>query len=184
MFDLDRFIEDCRTSLADRSRQHTREIVARAVADAPAITARLGAPHRAGIDLLYRGDDMTIINITWGWRQITLPHSHNTWAVIGVYDGREDNIFWRRIPEATDGRIEAAGARTLCAGDVTSLGPDIIHCVTNPLKRITGAIHVYGGDFIAQERSQWDEETLREGKFDRKIGNLCFEEANARMGVA
>ena len=184
MFDLDRFIEDCRTSLADRSRQHTREVIARAVSDRAGIIARCGTPTRAGIDLLYRGADMTIINIAWGWRQITLPHSHNTWAVIGIYDGREDNMFWRRIPEAADGRIEAAGARCLCAGDVTSLGPEIIHSVTNPLKKITGAIHIYGGDFIAQERSQWDEETLTENKFDRKLGNVCFEEANERMGVA
>ena len=31
--------------------------------------------------------------------------------VIGIYTGREDNIFWRRSEE---GRIEAAGAKALC----------------------------------------------------------------------
>ena len=29
-----------------------------------------------------------------------MPHNHEMWAVIGVYTGREDNIFWRRIPGA------------------------------------------------------------------------------------
>ena len=24
-----------------------------------------------------------------------MPHNHQMWAVIGVYTGREDNIFWR-----------------------------------------------------------------------------------------
>jgi hypothetical protein len=39
------------------------------------------------------------------------------WAVIGIYTGREDSIFWRRIPGDPGGRIEAAGARALCVGD-------------------------------------------------------------------
>jgi len=24
-----------------------------------------------------------------------MPHNHRMWAVIGIYTGREDNIFWR-----------------------------------------------------------------------------------------
>ena len=42
-----------------------------------------------------------------------------------------------------------------------SLGKDIIHSVTNPLGKLTGALHVYGGDFLKQEREEWDDETLR-----------------------
>ena len=74
-----------------------------------------------------------------------------------VYTGREDNIFWRRLP---DGKVEAAGARALCERDAEPLGHNIIHSVTNPISRLTGAIHVYGGDFFAAERSEWDPETL------------------------
>ena len=85
------------------------------------------------------------------------------WAVIGIYTGREDNIFWRRLP---NGKVEAAGARALCEKDAEPLGPDIIHSVTNPIPRLTGAIHVYGGDFFAAERSEWDPETLREHPYD------------------
>ena len=48
------------------------------------------------------------------------PHNHNIWAVIGIYSGREGNMFWRRIDEDSQGRIEAVGARSLCLGDVTS----------------------------------------------------------------
>ena len=78
-----------------------------------------------------------------------MPHNHLMWAVIGVYTGREDNIFWRRVPGAAGGLIEAAGAKSLGERDVEPLGRDIIHSVTNPLARLTGAIHVYGGDFLA-----------------------------------
>jgi len=41
-------------------------------------------------------------------------------------------------------------------------GADVIHSVVNPLGRITGAIHVYGGDFFAVKRNEWDPESLHE----------------------
>jgi hypothetical protein len=58
----------------------------------------------------------------------------------------DDNIFWRRLPGQDGARIEAAGAKSLGERDVEALGRDIIHTVINPLPRLTGAIHVYGGD--------------------------------------
>jgi predicted metal-dependent enzyme (double-stranded beta helix superfamily) len=82
-----------------------------------------------------------------------LPHNHGMWAVIGIYTGREDNIFWRR-PVLSTGRIEAAGARALSEREAVPLGPEIIHSVINPIKRLTGAIHAYGGDFFAISRSE------------------------------
>ena len=38
-----------------------------------------------------------------------MPHDHRMWAVIGIYTGRENNIFWRRLPADADRLIEAAG---------------------------------------------------------------------------
>lgn len=43
-------------------------------------------------------------------------------------------------------RIEAAGARSLGAGDATLLGSDIIHSVVNPIEKWTRAIHVWNLD--------------------------------------
>jgi predicted metal-dependent enzyme (double-stranded beta helix superfamily) len=80
---------------------------------------------------------------------------HNMWAVIGIYTGREDNILWRRLPDEPDGRMEAAGAKALGQRD-------IIHSVTNSIRRLTGAIHVYGGEFFGVPRSEWDPERLVE----------------------
>jgi predicted metal-dependent enzyme (double-stranded beta helix superfamily) len=97
---------------------------------------------------------------------VVMPHNHGMWGVIGVYSGREDNILWRRLPDEADGRIEAAGARELCEGGALALGPEIIHSVVNPLSRVTGAIHVYGGDFFGVARSEWDPESLRERPYD------------------
>ncbi len=39
-----------------------------------------------------------------------MPHEHRMWAVIGVYTGGEDNMFWRRIGEPGSSKVEAAGA--------------------------------------------------------------------------
>src|SRR4029077_1588436 len=105
--------------------------------------------------------------------------NHLMWAVIGIYTGREDNIFWRRIADAEGGRIEAAGAKSLGERDAEALGRDIIHTVTNPLARLTGAVHVYGADFFAVPRSEWDPETLTERPFDLDGAMRLYEEANA-----
>ena len=186
MFDLDRFIEDCRAAVCEApTHQAARDIVARAVADPAAVMVALGEPRRAGIDLIYRGDDLTILNVVWGPRMTIWPHNHLTWAVIGVYTGAEDNVYWRRI--SGDGRraqIEAAGARSLRAGDVEPLGRDIVHSVLNPIPRLTGAIHVYGGDFPAIARSEWDAETLTERPYDSDKNYRLFAEADARFAAA
>jgi predicted metal-dependent enzyme (double-stranded beta helix superfamily) len=186
MFDLDRFIADCRAAVAeDASHKAVREIVARAVAAPGDVLKALGEPRFAGVEALYRGDDVTILNVVWAPLMTILPHDHRTWAVIGVYGGREDNMYWRRVGGETGGtRIEAAGARSLCVGDAEPLGRDIIHSVTNPITRLTGAIHVYRGDFIAAERSEWDPETLTERPYDKETNFRMFAEAQRRFAAA
>jgi predicted metal-dependent enzyme (double-stranded beta helix superfamily) len=179
MFDLDNFIADCRDAVrADPTHKAVREVVARAVSEPAAVLAGLGEPTRAEVQKLYRSNELTILNVVWGPKMTIMPHNHLMWAVIGIYTGREDNIFWRRIPGEADGKIEAAGAKSLGARDVEPLGRDIIHTVTNPLPRMTGAIHVYGGDFFAVARSEWDPETLIERPFDLEGAMRRYEEAN------
>ena len=152
MFDLDRFIADCRAAVReDPTHKAAREVLARADSDPAAILAALGEPDaRRGRRRSTSSRSLTILNVVWGPRMTVMPHDHRMWAVIGVYTGREDNIFWRRLPDEADGRIEAAGAKSLGERDAEPLGRDIIHSVTNPLPRLTGAIHVYGGDFYAR----------------------------------
>jgi predicted metal-dependent enzyme (double-stranded beta helix superfamily) len=179
MFQLDRFIEDCRAAYAaDASHKAVREVLLRTVNTPKDVMKGLGEPQRAGIAKLYHAADLTILNVVWAPRMTIYPHNHRMWAVIGVYTGREDNIFWRRVPGAPAGRVEAAGAASLAERDAVPLGPDIIHSVTNPLGRLTGAIHVYGGDFFAVERSEWDPEDLREQRYDAEKTMRYFEEAN------
>src|ERR1700757_1437512 len=181
MFDVDQFIADCRAAVrADPTHKSVREVVARAVAEPSAVVAGLGEPRGADIRKLYCSEKLTILNVIWGSGMTIMPHNHLMWAVIGIYTGREDNIFWRRLANAPS-RIEAAGAKSLGAGEAEPLGREIIHTVTNPLPRLTGAIHVYGGDFFAVPRSEWDPETLCERALDLDRARRLFEEANARL---
>ena len=184
MFDRDRFIADCRATLTeDASQKAAREVVARAVSDPAAVLKGLGEPKRAEVQKLYHSDDLTILNVIWAPRMTIMPHNHEMWAVIGVYTGREDNIFWRRIEDEAGGKIEAAGAKALCQKDTAPMGPDIVHSVTNPIPRLTGAIHVYGGDFFTTPRSEWNSETLLEGPYDVEKTVKLFEDFGQMTGT-
>lgn len=180
MFSVERLIEDCRAAAgAPDGHRAVRELVARAMSDPAEVASALGEPEHAGISVLHRAPDLTVLNFTWAPWMCLKPHDHHMWAVIGIVAGREDNVFWRRI----EGGIEAAGARSGGAGDIVALGPEIIHSVTNPIGKMTRAIHVYGGDFFQppRPRSEWDHETLRERPWDLEDTRRLFAEAEARF---
>ncbi|KON81036.1 hypothetical protein PA01_04840 [Azoarcus sp. PA01] len=178
MFEKERFIQDCIGAVAE-GEGAIRELVAEAVSSGSAIRSRLGEPAHAGIEPLYRSKDLTVLHFVWAPYMSLMPHNHRMFSVVGIYAGREDNVFWQR----TAGSIEAVGARSLGAGDVTVLEREAIHSVLNPIGKMTCAIHVYGGDFFAppEPRSQWDHETLAEQPWDVVRVRSLFDEAEARF---
>ena len=181
MFDLEQFVADCRAAVAeDPSYASVREVVARAVSDPSPVILALGEPTRAQLQRLHQSPELTILNVVWAPKMVLFPHNHQMWAVIGIYTGREDNIFWRRLA-SNENRVEAASAKSVSDRETLPLGRDIIHSVTNPISRLTGAIHVYGGDFFKAGRSEWDPESLLERPTDPQRLVQIFEEENARM---
>jgi predicted metal-dependent enzyme (double-stranded beta helix superfamily) len=177
MFDVDRFIADCRDALGGpRPETAVRDVVARAVAAASDVERALGTPRLGQIALLHRSPELSVFNIVWTPGMAVQPHDHRMWAVIGLYGGREDNTFYRR----TERGLAVANARQLEGGDAVVLGRDVIHAVANPLRTFTGAIHVYGGDFIAEPRRQWAPDTFEESPFDVEQARRVFQEANER----
>jgi predicted metal-dependent enzyme (double-stranded beta helix superfamily) len=60
----------------------------------------------------------------------------------------------------------------------------VIHSVENPTRSYTCAIHVYGGDFIATPRSQWDAGTLEEQPYDLDAVRREFDRADERFNAA
>lgn len=181
MFDKERFIEDCRAALREKNAQAAiRELVARAVSDPAPVLRALGEPRRSGVDTIYCAADLTILNLCWGPRMVFKPHDHRMWAVIGIYGGREENTFFRR----NENGLARHGTKALNAKDTVPLGENIIHAVTNPLDQITAAIHVYGGDFFATPRSEWDPKTLQEQPYSVEDTMRAFEAANRRLKAA
>jgi len=176
-FEKQGFIDACAVAVKE-GQAAVRELIAEAVSDPAGIVKELGVPEKAGIDLLHRSNDLTVINFIWSPNMTLIPHDHKMFAVIGVYNGREDNVFWKR----TEGSIKAAGADSLGVGDVGTLGHSVIHSVTNPINTFTSALHVYGGDFFEPDepRTEWDHETLAERPWDVETTRRIFAEAEAR----
>ncbi len=112
--------------------------------------------------VMHRSAELTVLKAAVPAGFKSPPHNHLMWAVIGVYDGQENNVFYRRRGET----LEPAGGRDLKPADVLVLGVDAIHAIVNPLERISYAIHVYGGDLPAAPRRMWNPFTLQEEPFD------------------
>lgn len=155
-----------------------RDVLTRSVRSGRALSERLGPPT-PGLMTLHHADDLTILNVVWPPKVSLFPHDHRMWAAIGIYGGQEDNAFYRRDREG----IVAAGGKELHEGDVLLLGDDAIHAVHNPAGSYTGAIHVYGGDFFATPRSQWDRDTLTEEPWDIEEVRREFARAEAAHRV-
>jgi predicted metal-dependent enzyme (double-stranded beta helix superfamily) len=181
MFDLDEFIAQCGAAVtAGEPRPAIKEILERTMAGAGAgQVADVMQPREGGLNVLYSSEDLTILNVVWAPGMVLFPHDHLMWAAIGIYAGQEDNTFYRRRPDDPK-TVTSSGGKELRAGDVMVLGREAIHGVTNPLDRITGAVHVYGGDFVNQPRSQWGPGPLEERPYDLDLIRAQFDEANTR----
>ena len=178
--DIDRFVEDCVAANQEADAQAAvNTVLARAVSRPNSVLAALGEPVKAGLNVLHRSPTLTIFAATWTPQMNLMPHNHLMWANIGIYTGREDNIFWKR----TSGDINAFSADALFEKDTAMLPEDALHSVTNPLPRFTGGIHIYGGDFFNTTRSQWDPETLEEQPSDGAVIRGIFQRENERLGL-
>jgi predicted metal-dependent enzyme (double-stranded beta helix superfamily) len=180
MFDLDEFLGAVTASVAsghDR-RDAVREIMERGLSS-PREVADVLTPVAGGITLLHHASDLTVINVAWAPGMRLMPHDHQMWAIIGIYTGVEDNEFYRR----DHGGLAATTGKRLETGDVTVLGTRAIHAVANPTDRLTGAVHVYGGDFVNQPRSQWGPGSLVERPYDMADVTRQFDEANRAAGL-
>jgi predicted metal-dependent enzyme (double-stranded beta helix superfamily) len=181
MFNLDHFIADCRAALTERSPELAiKELVERAVAEPAEVEAVLGTPREGGLVPLHRSPDLTILNVVWTPGMSIYPHDHRMWATIGLYGGREDNVFHRRGPEG----LVVAGSRQIEPRESLVLGQAVIHSVANPLRTFTGAIHVYGGDLFGVRRSEWPTNDREERAIGVERAQRAFADANARWRAA
>jgi predicted metal-dependent enzyme (double-stranded beta helix superfamily) len=173
MVDHDALVAACNAALDETEpRRAARSLLEELLANG-ALGYASGSPE-PGIHVIHNAPDLTVLDVVWAPGSAILPHDHRMWAAIAIYDGREDNAFFRRDGGRASGHVVSSGGRALHAGEVMLLGDDAIHGVRNPGSSYTGAIHVYGGDLIGTPRSQWDPETLDEAPYDFAAVNRAF----------
>jgi predicted metal-dependent enzyme (double-stranded beta helix superfamily) len=175
-FDLDELLADCCAGLAETDpRRAIREVVRRVMTRPNAVGDAL-QPEMGGFTLLHHSPDLTVLHVVWAPGMRIYPHDHRMWATIGIYAGREDNAFYRRATDDRTTLVESGGKR-LEVGDVVTLGEDTIHSVANTSDVLTAAIHVYGGDFVNEPRSQWGPGAMHERPYDVDQAQQQFADA-------
>ncbi len=174
VFDLDELVARCvDAGGADEPRLAVRNVLEEAISGRGLRMSHPERPSSDWLDILYRSPELTVIHAIWPPYMALYPHDHRMWAAIGIYDGQEDNTFYRRH----DQTITVSGGRELRERDLLLMGDDAIHAVHNPSSSYTGAIHVYGGDFVSTPRRQWDPETLDEAPYDLDAVRAAFDRA-------
>ena len=153
------------------------EVLRSAISRPEELDVALGPITAAGETTLFSSADLTVARLVWAPGMVMYPHDHRMWAVIGVYRGAERNLLHRRLGAG----LATAGVLDVGAGEIALLESDVIHSVVNPLDGLSAALHVFGGDFIHQPRSEWDWETLTERPYDDAHVQRLFADANARL---
>lgn len=166
----------------DGGRAAVREIVERAVSNPSAVAAEVGDRTVSPmVTIWHRSDELTVLHIVWPPDVDVFAHDHNMWAMIGIYGGREDNQFYRRLP---DGRIEPHTGKTITQRDVIALGPDVVHSVANPTREWKAALHVYGGQFFTTPRTMWSKDSYEPIPLDVEYIKQSLEAAAGRARLA
>src|SRR3546814_20992074 len=101
----------------------------------------IGEPERGGVFTLHHSERLTVLNLVWGPGMDLMPHDHRMWAAIGIYTGRETNVFWRRGANG----LQRPAAKTMDERASVWLGPTAPHSVTHPPGQPTGAPPGHGG---------------------------------------
>jgi predicted metal-dependent enzyme (double-stranded beta helix superfamily) len=177
MFDLDEFIVACQGARAEAEPRRAVKELLQETLSRPEEVADALRPEEGGLRVVYNSPELTVLHVVWAPHMVLYPHDHLMWAAIGIYAGQEDNTFYRRVNDERRTLTESGG-KELRTGDVVVLGDDTVHSVANPQDHLTGAIHVYGGDFVNQPRSQWGPGPREERPYDINQAMQQFTDAN------
>ena len=173
-FDTGQFVKECRdaASASDpvtATRAVVREAV-RALASGIATLPPLGSIHaqRSGELLLgrdrilFEDEAATVTVVETEPGHLQPPHDHAMCAVIGVFEGGEQNRFFRR----TGGRARLATRRVVRAAEVIALRERTVHAISAESGETCRALHVYLGPLSTRPRSLFHPESGVEEPFD------------------
>lgn len=169
------FLDDCRAAReSDDPRGRLTGLMKDLVADPAATAAAIPILDDQPIDTspdglelgrelrLYEDDELTILVLETFPGVVQPPHDHRMTAIIGVFDGIEDQRFFA---SGDDGPQSTPG-KSLVAGDTVVLGPKSIHAISSPEGQMARAIHVYMGRIYGGTRTLFHPDTLKPEPFE------------------
>ena len=169
---LDAFVEACQPLALTRDHEAVASLMGELIADDETFAASVPAfgelaPSErgwvlGGEHLCYQSDELTVMVLDTLPGVSQPPHDHSMNAIIGVFEGCEEQRFWGRTPNG----VTSTTGRMLEAGDVMVLGERAIHAISSPEGRAARALHVYFGNIYDVERSLFHPETLEEFPYD------------------
>ena len=151
-------IAACRSAACSTQPQAAVERLLQGIIGEPSAWADLFAgtdlgADESGVSMLHADEAVTVVHVDLAAGFISRAHDHGLWAVIGVYSGQEDNVFYRADAHG----VTPTGTVSVVAPDTIRLGRAAIHHIHNPLSRSLRAIHVYGGDLRTVHRAYWED---------------------------
>ncbi|MDD9982040.1 MAG: hypothetical protein OXU81_11895 [Gammaproteobacteria bacterium] len=173
-FDTRQFVNECREAASANdpvtaTRAVVREAVralASGVATLPpleSIYARRSGGLLLGHDrTLFEDDAATVTIVETEPGHCQPPHDHAMCAVIGVFEGGEQNRFYRR----TEGRARLATRRVVRPAEVIALRERTVHAISADAGEPCRALHVYLGPLSSRPRSLFHPESGMEEPFD------------------
>jgi predicted metal-dependent enzyme (double-stranded beta helix superfamily) len=162
---LDAFVDACKTQASAKDHDAVASLLRELIGDPgfaesmPAfedVTTSANGWTLGGEHICHQTPELTVMVLDTLPGVLQPPHDHEMHAIIGVFEGREDQRFYARAADAVS---ETAG-RALSAGEVMVLGERAIHAISSPEGQAARAIHVYFGDIYAVDRSLYDPDTL------------------------
>ena len=164
MFDTEHFVVECLLASSESEPiPALKDVVSRAVSKSAALNARFPVPMDPDDDgILHRSAELTVTSAIFPRGFTTGIHNHTMPAVIGLWTGSEDNLFY----EQTSQGVLLAGSVRIEYGQVLALTTNAIHDVHVPPSSWSGALHVYLGDLIGVNRSEWSVASMDAVPFD------------------
>jgi len=168
---LQPLIDDVRRVVASTDDEHEiTERVAKRLSDLLAGGYRLPpeltrpSPERHVTYPLYIApdDSWSMASVVWDVGQRTPVHSHETWGVVGIYSGIEQEVRYIKPAAHTAGAaLTPAGEELWEPGQVTvcCTTDDDVHAVAAVGNEPTVGIHVYGGNIGTIRRRSYDPAT-------------------------
>jgi len=158
MIDLDSFVTACHAVLTEEdAAARVAEAMRSVVAEAEDLSREIERRRAdgGGPVIVHRSDALTVLGLAVPAGFVSPAHNHRMWAVVGIYQGAEDNVFYQRQAHG----LKETGRAVLSVGDCFALPPDAVHRISNTGTTPLLALHAYGGDLLATPRSQWDDAT-------------------------